>query len=779
MTEHGATTAPEPLTSAARRGERLLQRTSLFAFAVVIAVAVVAIALVQFRQYQQLRDTVNFRGDNMVWNFMQLESEFLLLRDAVRDALRHERSDEAQRQQLKLRYDLFYSRIDLVDPAIVPMVTAVDDLHLPTLSAIRALVQRADVWLTDPPTRPLDLAAMAELRDLLEPLAVPIHELAMSTSRKMADNVSDREERARHQFKLSAGLTAVLAALMLTFAAIALRQLRSAERRQEELEHLRVVAEAANRSKGTFLANMSHELRTPFQGVQGMLSLLEGSPRLTPHEIDCVHTAQQSAQHLLHILDDILDLSRLESGQLRMRREPLRLGALLHELELMIGPQASVRGLTLVVRRDPAVPEWVEGDATRLTQILVNLMGNAVKFTEQGGATLDVRAGGAGLVVFEVSDTGIGMDDAMQAKLFKRFTQGDESRSRRFGGAGLGLEISRGLARAMGGDIAVSSAPGRGSRFTLSVLLPACQAPVAKPADAAQTPMPALQILVAEDNAINRKSMAAMLQRLGHQATFCDNGLEAEALLQRHGFDLVLMDLHMPERDGLATTQAIRRMNGPAAATPIIALTADAFDETRQRALAAGMNDFLAKPVLLDTLSQCLRRHAANAGAALPTGPFAREGRAGDPVPLPASDGGPMARVRTEDFDLRLMHDMRDALGALDYGELLAQVTSAGPGLQRLREGVTAGDAVTVHEAAHSLKGAALSLGLQQVAQDALALELAARQGATVLELHTAMARLENVLERTAHALVVQGLMPRAPAQSTTGSGSSRMPKRP
>ena len=160
----------------------------------------------------------------------------------------------------------------------------------------------------------------------------------------------------------------------------------------------------------------------------------------------------------------------------------------------------------------------------------------------------------------------------------------------------------------MGGDIAVSSAPGRGSRFTLSVLLPATAAPAPKPSATALPPMPALQVLVAEDNAINRKSMAAMLQRLGHQATFCDNGLEAEALLQRHGFDLVLMDLHMPERDGLATTQAIRRMAGPAARTPIIALTADAFDETRQRALTAGMNDFLAKPVLLNTLSQCLRR---------------------------------------------------------------------------------------------------------------------------------------------------------------------------
>jgi hypothetical protein len=259
----------------------------------------------------------------------------------------------------------------------------------------------------------------------------------------------------------------------------------------------------------------------------------------------------------------------------------------------------------LEARVDDAVPAHALLDATRVRQVLFNLLSNAIKFTAAGRIGLELTRSGDALA-FSVSDTGIGMDGATRARLFQRFSQGDESTSRRYGGTGLGLEISRELARLMGGDIEVQSEPGRGSRFTLRLPLAEAEAAAAAPAPAPAPSGARLRLLVAEDNEVNREVLAAMIGALGHEATFARDGQDALDAAREREFDLVLMDLHMPRLDGLDATRAIRSLPGAAAAVPIVALTADAFDETRARCTAAGMNGFLSKPVSLDQLAQTL-----------------------------------------------------------------------------------------------------------------------------------------------------------------------------
>ena len=260
------------------------------------------------------------------------------------------------------------------------------------------------------------------------------------------------------------------------------------------------------------------------------------------------------------------------------------------------------------------MPEHVMLDDTRVRQVLYNLLSNAIKFTDRGGITLDVRDSG-GEIVFAVIDTGVGIDAATLPRLFTRFAQGDVSRSRRHGGTGLGLEISRHLARLMGGDLTVQSAPGQGSRFEMHLPLRAADAAPVSPSMPAPdlAPVRPLRVLAAEDNPVNREVLAAMIEIDGHRVTFAENGLQAVEAIGAQPFDLVLMDLHMPELDGIGATRTIRALGGPAATVPIVALTADAFAETRQRCLDAGMDEFLTKPVGLAELRRLLAIHASRA----------------------------------------------------------------------------------------------------------------------------------------------------------------------
>ena len=392
----------------------------------------------------------------------------------------------------------------------------------------------------------------------------------------------------------------------------------------EELREAQKAAVSANVGKSLFLANMSHELRTPFNGVMGLLSLLTKTP-LNPEQSELVKIANDSASHLLQLLNDILDLSALDSGKASLRKEPVHFLSFLRGIEATFQPLARQKNLIFEMHNELEQGLWLESDSTRQRQILFNLINNAIKFTEQGTVSLTVHkahdAQQLPCLEMVVQDTGIGMDSATLSQLFQRFFQADSSLSRKFTGAGLGLQISLSLARRLGGDITVQSEPGIGSTFTVRmpwVVRQAPDDPAANQVAAATASGPAGQvhILVAEDHPVNRKFMAILLQRMGYETTFCENGELAVQALVHEDYDLVLMDIHMPVMDGLTATRAIRAMAQPKSDIPIVAITADVLQDARDQAQAAGVTAFIAKPVTQEELQPLLARILAQTATA-------------------------------------------------------------------------------------------------------------------------------------------------------------------
>lgn len=503
----------------------------------------------------------------------------------------------------------------------------------------------------------------------------------------------------------------------------------TARHRAEEREaRARRAAERASRTKSDFLATMSHEIRTPMNGMLGTLSLLADT-ELSPEQAAYAETARRCGQDLLAIINDILDISRIEAGMLRLDDAPFSLAETLKSVLDLVAARAAEKGISLSATLDPALPPRLRGDAQRLRQVLNNLMDNAVKFTAVGGVTVTAdclgrEADGRVRLALSVADTGIGIPAPVQARLFRRWTQADASIGSRFGGSGLGLTICRSLVRLMGGEIALESEPGRGATFRVTLTLPAADAD-AEPATRPQVIIPRAaapappagsrgRVLVAEDSRANQIVAAALLRRAGYAVEIVEDGEQAVSRAAEGGFDLILMDLQMPGRTGIEATVAIRALKGEPGRVPIVAMTAAARPEDREACLQAGMDGYVPKPVDRAGLLASVEAALAGRAPARPDAPPAPR-----PAPRPAQ-GGPL-------IDQALIAEMRATVGAERMAHLVsifAEETEAR--VAKLAAAVAAADFPAIGHLAHGLRSAAGTFGATALTEAARRLEEAA-----------------------------------------------------
>ena len=605
----------------------------------VMALAMGVLLVFELTQKQLLTASRNLQADSVTALTFQAEREYLRFRQALEAANGSRNAPTAE--ALTLRHDIFLSRLALLQDNPSMSVVAQRPEYQALRPALASLVRQTDAVMARLPPDPVALATLVASFNDIGPA---FQALSLAADSEMAHQMERQYDTTLRQNELIVGLTLAQLVLLLGAAmALFIRHSRQEKERlasevlSRELNEARVRADEANRGKSMFLANMSHELRTPFNGLMGMLGILEQTA-LDATQAAYLSTAQTSARHLLTLLNDILDISALEAGKISVKPQPVSLPWLVRDIGTLMQPLAAGKNLDFSVELPPQALPWMLADDTRLRQILFNLINNAIKFTDRGQVRVRVQEVSRSATTIEldleVSDTGIGMAEHDLKQLFQRFQKAESNIARQFAGAGLGLEISQSLAQLMGGKIKVKSRLGFGTTFSLHLRLNICEAPdqvellpVAlaplprnrPPATVATVPPPLLaqrdgaraRVLLVEDNAINRMVAMVLLQRLGCLVADCENGQLAVDKVQQQSFDVVLMDINMPVMDGLTAMRAIRALPGAPAQLPIVVLTADVMNEAEAQALSAGAQGFLSKPLQFAQLQACLQRFVA------------------------------------------------------------------------------------------------------------------------------------------------------------------------
>jgi two-component system, sensor histidine kinase len=627
-------------------------------------------------------------------------------------------------QNLKKRYEILISRYLILKNAPSLDVLKELDEYKAAMHAMEAFIKHSDPIIenlgqTD--VKPEDIETIFKEIDKNTLQLINLSNAAEIVVYRMNDEQAALlENQGKWVFRLIAVQWFLLiGALLALMIYISKQRVQNIELRRltAEMREASRHAEQANKAKSMFLANMSHELRTPFQGLMGMLHLLSETP-LTNVQLDYAHTALASSRHLLGILNDILDTSAIESGSMALNIAPLNLQNLISDVEALMQSAAKQKKIDFQVVGIETLPVWIEGDAKRLSQIFFNLLSNAIKFTDSGRVLLELtvqsatQEGHLPVLSCKVRDTGIGMNAETVKGLFARFHQGDNTIHRRYGGSGLGLEISLNLAKLMGGDICVESIEGVGTTFTFEFPYKTAIVPIVQKVAAVES-VQNLRILIAEDHPINVKYLQILLENMGHTTLSCENGERVLACLMEDTVDVILMDLHMPVLDGISTTKAIRQLEGPVRDIKIIMVSADILPEARRHAFEAGVTEFLSKPVQANSLRQALSRTF--------------EAKLNHLDMFLPQIGIPTSPHKPDTVNLAIFKEFQELMPVnMVNKQLEIFFGKEEQAIQTISKDIGAGNRDVIVENAHAMKGVCLLFGLTAMADTLASIEQAA-----------------------------------------------------
>lgn len=694
-------------------------------FAALLLIGLVAMFLMIAHRYTSLQDGIR---ENALWSIYQLDRETRKLHEAVHLSAMAPKVSAETLKALSNGYDILYSRMKILEEGAFDRKFGGDQDAGPAIAkifdTIRSLEPIFDRYLASGTLGPEDLARMDAS---LEPLLTNTESLLIYANNAVSSDRADARAALLSLQLRSAVLVALLVACVGFLIFSLRRQLSSVrtaglglEAMAQDLQKSYFAAEAGNRSKSQFMATMGHEIRTPLNAILGTTELLQlsGPDRAVAQGLT---TIQKSGEALLEVINEILDYAKLDHGKLTTEMRPLVVAELVGSVVDILEDRAGENGnlMRAIYPEAPAFPA-IESDPTRLRQVLLNLLSNALKFTQNGVVTLKVSeqvVEGRSYVRFDVTDTGIGIDPEGIGKLFKPFSQVDATISRKYGGTGLGLTICKEIIEQLGGRIGVTSAKGVGSTFWFEVPAKPAEMPISVARSGERDViLERRRVLLVEDNKINQQVAIGFLRHLGQSVVVANDGLEAVELARAEDFDLIFMDMQMPNMDGIEATRHIRKLEGRRGQVPIVAMTANASEDDRQRCDTAGMNAFQSKPVTLAKLRESLQTHVSVGDSAI--------------APLFVSP-------RLDDSFEERRKEMVDALGEEVFMELVASFfNDADVLLQKLQRCSEDGEDAEQDHLLHTLKGAASSIGLQAFAANCQELRTRplTRQSVSVLE---------------------------------------------